>query len=361
MSKIKIGIILGTRPEIIKMSPVIRECEKRRLDYYILHTNQHYSKNLDRIFFQELKLPQPKYNLNIGSGSHAEETGKMLIGIEKILLIETPDVVLVEGDTNTVLAGALAATKLHIKVGHVEAGLRSYFRKMPEEINRVLTDHISDYLFAPTPEAKSILLGEGILKEKVYVTGNTIVDALCQNLDLAKGKSVIFKKLKLEKEKFFLVTVHREENVDHKRRLEGILRGLKLISENFGLPLIYPIHPRAKKRLKEFNLNAPQNIKLIEPIGYLDFLWLETNARLVLTDSGGVQEESCILRVPCVTLRNTTERPETIKIGSNILAGVDPQRIFGCASKMLNKEKNWENPFGNGKSAEIILNILEKI
>ena len=185
----KVLIILGTRPEIIKMTPVIRECRRQKLDFFILHTNQHYSKNLDKIFFEELELPQPKYNLRVGSGSHAEETGKMLIGIEKVLTKEGPDVVLVEGDTNTVLAGALAAVKLHIKVGHVEAGLRSYFRKMPEEINRILTDHCSDFLFAPTKKAREILLSEGISEKKIFVTGNTIVDTVYQNLKLARKKS----------------------------------------------------------------------------------------------------------------------------------------------------------------------------
>ncbi|MEA2055070.1 MAG: UDP-N-acetylglucosamine 2-epimerase (non-hydrolyzing), partial [Candidatus Thermoplasmatota archaeon] len=184
----KICIILGTRPEIIKMSPIIRECERLSLDYFILHTGQHYSYNMDRVFFEQLELPEVKYNLDAGSGSHGEQTGKMLIGIEKILMKEKPDAVLVEGDTNTVLAGALVATKLHIKVGHVEAGLRSYDRSMPEEINRVLTDHCSDYLFAPTEKARQILLGEGILDEKIFATGNTIVDAVYQNLKIASSR-----------------------------------------------------------------------------------------------------------------------------------------------------------------------------
>ena len=204
-----IAIILGTRPEIIKMSPIIRECEKQGLDYFILHTGQHYSYNLDRIFFEDLELPAPKYNLDVGSGTHAEETGKMLIGIEKVLLKEKPDIVLVEGDTNTVLAGALAAAKLHIKVGHVEAGLRSYDRSMPEEINRILADHVSDYLFAPTEKAKENLLREGIEEDKIFVTGNTIVDAVYQNLEIAKRKVNILDKLNLSSREYFLITSHR--------------------------------------------------------------------------------------------------------------------------------------------------------
>ena len=204
-----IAIILGTRPEIIKMSPIIQECEKQSLDYFILHTGQHYSYNLDRIFFEDLELPAPKYNLDVGSGTHAEETGEMLIGIEKVLLKEKPDIVLVEGDTNTVLAGALAAAKLNIKIGHVEAGLRSHDRSMPEEINRILADHVSDYLFAPTEKAKGNLLREGIEEDKIFVTGNTIVDAIYQNLGIAKRKVNILDKLNLSSREYFLITSHR--------------------------------------------------------------------------------------------------------------------------------------------------------
>jgi len=204
-------------------------CGKQDLDYFILHTGQHYSYNLDRIFFEDLELPAPKYNLDVGSGTHAEETGEMLIGIEKVLLKEKPDVVLVEGDTNTVLAGALAAAKLHIKVGHVEAGLRSRDRTMPEEINRILADHVSDYLFAPTEKAKGNLLREGIEEDKIFVTGNTIVDAIYQNLGIAKRKVNILDKLNLSSREYFLITSHRQENVDIKERLKGILGGLELV------------------------------------------------------------------------------------------------------------------------------------
>jgi UDP-N-acetylglucosamine 2-epimerase (non-hydrolysing) len=355
----KIAIILGTRPEIIKMAPVIRECKKQNRDYFILHTGQHYSYNLDKVFFQELQLPEPKYNLNVGSGSHAEETGKMLIGIEKILLKEEPNIILVEGDTNTVLAGALAASKLHIKVGHVEAGLRSYDRGMPEEINRLLADHISDYLFAPTEKAKENLLREGVDENKIFVTGNTIVDAVYQNLEIARGKVDILNKRNLEKEEYFLITAHRQENVDVKERLKGILDGLKLVHNEFGLPIIYPIHPRTQKRINEFGLKMSEGIKLVEPLGFLEFLQLEANAKLVLTDSGGVQEETCILKVPCVTLRDNTERPETIDVGSNILAGTNQDKISNSVKFMLSKERNWMNPFGDGKSGRRIIKILD--
>ena len=369
----KIAVILGTRPEIIKMSPIIRECMKQILDYFILHTGQHYSYNLDKIFFEELELPEAKYNLDVGSGSHAEETGKMLIGIEKLIKEEKPDIVLVEGDTNTVLAGALAAAKLHIKVGHVEAGLRSYDRTMPEEINRVLADHLSDYLFAPTEKAKENLLGEGIEENKIFVTGNTIVDAVYQNLEIAKRKVDILNKLNSNLKEYFLVTAHRQENADVKEKLKGVLKGLELVYREFYLPIIYPIHPRTMKRIEEFELGIPEGVELIGPLGFLEFLQLEANAKLVLTDSGGVQEETCILKVPCVTLRDNTERPETLEVGSNVLSGVNQERILESVKIMLSKQTfkksltknaahaslNWENPFGDGTAGKQIIEILE--
>ena len=341
------------------MSPVIRECEKQGLDYFILHTGQHYSYNLDKIFFEELELSEAKYNLDVGSGSHAEGTARMLIGIEKILKESMPDVILVQGDTNTVLAGALTASKLHIKIGHVEAGLRSYDKTMPEEINRILADHVSDYLFAPTEKAKENLLREGIDENKIFTTGNTIVDAVYQNLEIARKKVNILRRLNLNPEKYFLVTTHRQENVDVKNRLESILEGLELVYHEFNLPIIYPIHPRTMKRLKEFGLEVPEGVELIEPLGFLEFLQLEAHAKLVLTDSGGVQEETCILRVPCVTLRDNTERPETLEVGSNVLAGVNQTKILECVKKMMDKkERNWKNPFGDGEVGARIIKVM---
>jgi len=383
----KIAVILGTRPEIIKMSPVVRELETRSIDFFILHTGQHYSYNLDRVFFEQLKLPQAKYNLEVGSGSHAEETAKILVGVENILQKESPDITLVEGDTNSVLAGALAATKLHLKVGHVEAGLRSYDRNMPEEINRILTDHCSDYLFAPTENARAILLGEGIPEDKISVTGKTIVDAVYQNLELARKRSgfdtdptviarhkvprqspdsglptldsrVRTRDSRLRTRDYFLLTLHRAENVDNMERLSSILEGLGQIGARYNLPVIYPIHPRTRKMMSKFNLK-PKNLELIEPVDFLDFLRLESNARLILTDSGGVQEESCILGVPCVTLRDNTERPETLEVGSNVLAGTLPDKIVESVHNMLGRGNSWNNPFGDGKAAEKIVRSLE--
>ena len=355
-----IVIILGTRPEIIKMSPIIRKCRELGLDYFIIHTGQHYSYNMDKLLFEQLELPKPKYNLEVGSGTHGEQTGKMLTGIEKILLEENPDIVLVEGDTDTVLAGALAAHKLQIKIGHVEAGLRSYDRRMPEEINRILTDHCSDLLFPPTEKSKETLLKEGFDEKIIFMTGNTIVDAVYQNLELANKKVDILKDLNLKQNNYLLITAHREENVDVKENLDRILKGVELLSEEIKLPVIYPIHPRTRKRIQEFNLSIPERIKLIEPIGFLEFLQLEANAKLILTDSGAVQEEACILKIPCVTLRDNTERPETIDVGGNILTGTNPEKILECSKIMLNKERNWENPLGDGKAGERILRIITK-
>jgi len=354
----KVSMVFGTRPEIMKMSPIIRECERLSLDYLIVHTGQHYSYNMDKVFFEELKLPDPEYHLGVGSGSHSQQTGKMLIKIEQVLKEEKPDIVLVQGDTNSTLTGALSATKLGIKFGHVEAGLRSYDRKMPEEINRVLTDHCSDFLFAPTARSKEILLGEGILAEKIFVTGNTIVDVIYQNMESTK-KADLLNKLSLRPKEYFLATIHRQENVDDKTRFSRIIEGLKKVSEEFGIPMIYPIHPRSMKRMTEFDLH-PNGIKIIDPTNFTAFLHLEYNARLVLTDSGGIQEETCILKVPCVTLRDNTERPETLYVGSNILAGTHPQKMLECVKRMLRKDHDWENPFGDGKAGKRTVEVLMK-
>ncbi|MGD0329689.1 MAG: UDP-N-acetylglucosamine 2-epimerase (non-hydrolyzing) [Nitrososphaeria archaeon] len=352
-----ISIILGTRPEIVKFSSIIRECERLNLDYFILHTGQHYSYDMDKVFFEQLELPEPKYNLGTGSGTHAEQTGKMMIEIEKVLKRESPNIVLVLGDTNTALAGALVATKLGIKVGHIEAGLRSYDRTMPEEINRILVDHCSDYLFTPTEKASNILLNEGIPKDKIFMTGNTIVDAVYQNLGLAEKKAEVLNKLNLSKHSYFLATIHRQENVDNKSRFENILKGLDRVSERFDIPIFYAIHPRAKKQMEVFGLKSDK-INFIEPLDYLNFLYMESKAKLVLTDSGGVQEETCILNVPCVTLRNNTERPETLEVESSILSGTNPKDIVNKVEFMLKKDIKWKNPFGDGNAGAKIIKIL---
>lgn len=355
----KIAIILGTRPEIIKMSPIIRACHKQKLDYFIIHTNQHYTSNMDLTFFQELELPQPKYNIGVNSETyHGRMTGKMLIGIEDVLLKEKPDWVLVEGDTNTVVAGALIASKMGIHVGHVEAGLRSYDMNMPEEINRIITDHISTALFCPTDTQKNILQGEGIDKKKIHVTGNTIVDALEQNLELALKSD---KYAHYKTEKYLLLTLHRPSNVDNVDVLKIIINTIEEVSKEFGLMIYFPMHPRTKAQLEKFGI-VIRNKKIIvmEPVGYLEMLQMEKHAQLILTDSGGLQEEACILKVPCVTLRESTERPETLKIDANIIVGHDPEKIISGIQKMLKSKRKWDNPFGDGTSSNKILRIIKR-
>jgi UDP-N-acetylglucosamine 2-epimerase (non-hydrolysing) len=353
-----LGFVLGTRPEIIKLAPIIRECERRDIAYVLIHTGQHYSDNLDTVFFEQLELPEPDYNLNVGSQSHGKQTGEMIASIESIVLEEAPDVVLVQGDTNSVLAGAIAVSKLDTKLGHVEAGLRSFNREMPEETNRVLTDHAADYLFAPTKQSRKLLRDEGLPDERIFVTGNTIVDAVRQHRDLAEDKSSVLRRLGIDQKQFALITAHRAENVDDIDRFRNLLEGIRRIEFELGLDCIYPIHPRARNQLDELDIEVPETVTLTEPQDYIDFLKLEANATLVLTDSGGVQEEACILNVPCVTLRDDTERPETIDVGANQLAGVKPEKIVTTSKRMLSDSKNWEIPLGNGDSARRILDIL---
>lgn len=352
-----VAIILGTRPEIIKMSPIIREYERRGDDYFILHTGQHYSYSMDRIFFEQLRLPDARYNLNVGSGLQGEQTGKMLGQIERVLIDEKPHVVLVQGDTNTVLAGALAAVKLHIPVGHIEAGLRSNDRRMPEEINRITADHVSDYLFAPTAESQRNLRNEGISKEKIFVCGNTVVDALFQNLSISEEAVDPLKELGVRSGGYFLVTAHRQENVDDPGKLSDILEGLERVAAEYAMPVIYPMHPRTRKMKEMFGLNAG-SVRCIDPLDYLSFLQMEKHAGLILTDSGGVQEEACILRVPCATLRENTERPETVAAGANILVGTDPETIVEGVRIMMERERIWQNPYGDGTAGRKIVEIV---
>lgn len=355
----KIGIILGTRPEIIKMAPVIRECQQRAIPYFIIHSNQHYSKEMDSVFFNELGLPDPDYNLAVGSGLHSNQTGNILIKIEPILMHEKPDIVLVQGDTNTVLAGALAAAKLEIKVGHIEAGLRSYDRTMPEETNRILTDHMSEYLFAVSTNQRDILLGEGIDAGKVYKVGNTVSDSLFQHLSISQDKSQILAELGLAAQEYFLVTAHRASNVDIKSHLMELLELFDKLYSKYQQTIIWPIHPRTQGKIAQFLLAVPAYLRLIPPLGYLDFLQLQKNAQLILTDSGGIQEEACLLGVPCITLRNNTERPESIEVGANVLVGRDADKALTAADIWLSKgDFNWHNPFGDGHVAEHILDIV---
>lgn len=357
----KIGIILGTRPEIIKFSSILRYCKENKLKYFIIHTNQHYSENMDAIFFKELELPKPKYNLEIGSGLHGDMTGRMMIKIEEVLLREKPYAILVQGDTNTVMAGALVASKLGIKIGHVEAGLRSYDRTMPEELNRVVTDHVSDFLFCPTKQQADIVLKEGVNKKNIFVTGNTVVDAVNECIEIADKKSKILEEYKLEKNSFILMTSHRPATVDNKINLKTVLKSVEIISKKYNKVILFPIHPRTKKMIEKFKIQLSDSFLLIDPIGYLDMLKLQKESFLIVTDSGGLQEESCILRKKCVVIRDNTERPEAVDVGGCVLVGSSAkEKITSKADKLLNKKVNWKNPFGDGKAGERILNIIIK-
>jgi len=354
---VKIAIVVGTRPEIIKMAPVVRACLARAVPHLLIHTGQHYSFELDGVFFQELGLPPAHRNLEVGSGSQSYQIAAVVSGIAPILEQERPDVVLVEGDTNSVLAAALGANKCGIPVGHVEAGLRSYDRRMPEEINRLLTDHLSDWLFAPTAGARQILLGEGVDARKIHVTGNTVVDELMLQRPRAE-RPELFERFGVERGKFALATLHRAENVDVDQRLRSILAGLDAAGSALGLPVLAALHPRTSARMAALGVAADRRVRALPPLGYLDFLGLHAGAALMLTDSGGLQEEACCLRVPCVTLRDNTERPESVAVGANVLAGADPDAIVAAARAMSVKPRTWENPFGDGRSGERIVELL---
>lgn len=355
----KIVVVVGTRPEIIKMAPVVRACAQRAVPYTLLHTGQHYSFALDGVFFQELGLPQPQHNLETGSGSQAYQIGTIVTGMEPILTREQPDVLLVEGDTSSVLAAALAANKLGVRVGHVEAGLRSYDRRMPEEVNRVLTDHLADELFAPTAQARDILLGEGLPAVRVHVTGNTVVDELMLQLPRARRPGLL-ERFEVRPGGFALATVHRAENTDDEGRLRGVFRGLADTARALSFPVLAALHPRTTARLAALGIRVDGVVRLLPPLGYLDFLGLHAGAALMLTDSGGLQEEACCLRVPCVTLRDNTERPESVAVGANILSGTDPERIVACARAMCGRPREWENPFGDGRSGLRIVDLLTR-
>jgi UDP-N-acetylglucosamine 2-epimerase (non-hydrolysing) len=353
----KIGIVVGTRPEIIKMAPVVRACIERGTPYLLLHTGQHYSDEMDGVFFRELGLPTPHENLEVGSTSAPTQIGNMILGFEKILEREKPDVLLVEGDTNSVLAGALTAQKMKIPVGHVEAGLRSYDRNMPEEINRILTDHLSEWLFAPTEASRKILLSEQIAPSRIHVTGNTVVDELLLQKPRAV-RSGLFEQFGVQPGRFMLATVHRAENTDVEDRLRGIFDGLSRSAKEFGMPVLAALHPRTTSRLERLGMKVDGGVRALPPLGYLDFLGLHAEAALVLTDSGGLQEEACSLRVPCVTLRDNTERPESVEVGANRLAGADPETIVDSARAMKDRARDWPNPFGDGRSGLRIVDLL---
>jgi len=358
MTGIDTAFVLGTRPEIIKMAPVLKACSRRGLSTLVIHTGQHYSESLDDVFFRQLDLESPDVNLEVGSGTHGKMTGSMLGGVEQELLNHEPTVVFVQGDTNSTLAGALAGSKLGCDVAHIEAGLRSFDREMPEETNRVVVDHVADHLFPPTEQAAELLRGEGLPDDRITVTGNTIVDAVTNYESVAVSTSDAASDLDLDPGEFALLTAHRAETVDNPGSFERVLNGINRAARELDLDVVYPVHPRARNRLDEFDFRVPDTIRTIDPLGFLDFLRLESAAALAFTDSGGVQEETCILGTPCVTLRYGTERPETVFVGANCVAGHDPADIVAAAASMYGREGDWQSPFGDGQAAARILDAL---
>ena len=348
----KIISVVGARPQFIKLAILSKELRENHNEI-IIHTGQHYDDNMSRYFFEEMQIAKPDYNLNIGSGSHGKQTAEMLIGLEDIFLHQKPDVVITFGDTNTTLATGLAATKLNIPVAHVEAGLRSHNREMPEEINRILTDHISDYLFAPTLTAMENIKSEN-LYGKPFLVGDVMYDSLLYYGKIAEQKSRILKNLKLKQKEYILLTLHRPYNVDNIQKLQNIFSALKQ-TKRF---IVLPVHPRSRKMIESTNTIIPENISIIEPLGYLDFIFLQKHSEKIITDSGGIQKEAYLNGIPCITIRPETEWIETVKAGWNVLVGnKKDQLIENC----LNFEPSHNRPryFGDGNSSKKIISILE--
>ena len=344
----KVLSVVGARPQFIKCAPVSREIRKRH-EEVLVHTGQHYDYLLSEVFFKDLGIPEPDYHLEIGSGSHGVQTGRMLAAIEEVIAKEEPGIVLVYGDTNSTLAGALAAAKMHVPVAHVEAGLRSFDRRMPEEVNRVLTDHVSDLLFCPTATAVQNLAAEGITRG-VHLTGDVMVDALEENLALAKERS----SWNLPRGGYYLATVHRAGNTDDPAALRAIMSAFSRLDG----PVIFPVHPRTRKKLAEYGIVPAENVQVIEPLPYFDMLAALAGARAVLTDSGGVQKEAYILKVPCVTLRENTEWVETLEDSWNVLVGTDADRIVAAAARGCGGRHAAR--FGDGRAAERIATIISE-
>ncbi len=361
---LKIFNIVGARPNLVKIAPLMREMSKHaRIQPVLVHTGQHYDERLSDVFFHQMGIPAPDFNLEVGSGSHAWQTAEILKRIEPLLMEKKPDLVLVVGDVNSTIAASLAAVKLGIPVAHVEAGLRSFDRSMPEEINRILTDALADHLFVTEEDAISNLLKEGRPRDRIHFVGNVMIDALRQFLPLAQ-KSNIGKELGLLDGNgfvpFAVLTLHRPSNVDSEQTLEKLLSAIGAVAEE--LPVIFPVHPRTQHRLKEARAKHHPRLRLIPPVGYLDFLCLLERSSLVLTDSGGIQEETTALGVPCLTLRENTERPITITEGTNQLVGQDPMKIITAASEILaGKTKRGHVPqLWDGQAAERIVEILAR-
>jgi len=345
--------VIGARPQFIKVKPIIEEVRKHKIHHILLHTGQHYDYEMTKIIFEELEIPEPDYNLNVGSHSHGKQTGIMLERIEKVLMKEKPNVVIVYGDTNSTLAGAVASVKLEIQVTHIEAGLRSFNKKMPEEINRILTDRISDFLFCPSEVAVNNLKKEGI-ERGVFFVGDIMYDIFLRYKERLEEEKVL-ERFDLNSGEYLLLTIHRKENTDNPENLKKILES---VGESKELT-IFPVHPRTKKIISEKGIKIPENIKIIKPVGYLEMLTLEKNSKKILTDSGGVQKEAYWFGIPCITLRKETEWIETIKENMNILTGSDKRKILNSI-KSFSPESKTKNIYGDGNTAEKIIEILIK-
>jgi len=378
----KILLVVGARPNFMKAAPILQELNNNsNFSPVLIHTGQHYDYEMSSSFFNELNLPQPDLYLGVGSGTHAEQTGKIMIEFEKVCLRQNPDLVIVVGDVNSTIACALVASKLFIPVAHVEAGLRSFDRTMPEEINRLLTDRLSDFLFTTCEDANQNLIREGIAEDKIYFVGNVMIDTLMSYVNIAKNSKILEDlglKNKNDVRRYALLTLHRPSNVDNSSVLSGIFKALLSLSRS--IPIIFPVHPRTLKQIKKFQLEGVinyvknlssktrtrqnQKILAIPPLGYLDFLRLMSEASLVLTDSGGIQEETTILGIPCLTLRNNTERPITVREGTNIVVGSTPEKILNTSIRLLNertrRKRKKEPKYWDGKTARRIVKILTK-
>ena len=358
----KLLTVVGARPQFIKAAVVSRALVAfngrvaggRRMEEMLVHTGQHYDDNMSAVFFQELHMPEPAHHLGVGSGPHGQQTGRMLDGLERVMQQERPDLVMVYGDTNSTLAGALAASKLGLPVAHVEAGLRSYNRAMPEEINRVIADHLSALLLCPTARAVKNLSCEGLVSG-VHQVGDVMYDSLLFNLKQAESHAGILPRLGLQPGRYGLATIHRAESTDRPATLRTLLATLG----NLGLPVVLPLHPRTKAALQAAGVEAPEHVLPIPPVSYHEMLTLERHARIVLTDSGGVQKEAFLLGVPCVTLRNETEWVETVEAGMNRVAGTEPEAILAAARAFLEEAPSASmKPYGDGHAAEAIIQVL---
>lgn len=360
MNKLRIATIVGARPQFVKAAVVSRTLiETQQFEEIIIHTGQHYDDNLSGVFFDELEIPEPDYNLGVGSGNHGYQTGQMLGRIEKLLIELKPAAVIVYGDTNSTLAGALAAVKLQVPLVHVEAGLRSYNRKMPEEINRVLTDHTADLLFAPTNTAADNLRHEGIPEKRIYLTGDVMFDAALYYAKKAEKKSRIIERLNISRGRYILATVHRAENTDNVIKLNVIMEGL--IASARRLPVILPMHPRTRAMLEKESMMTlvERELTVIKPLGYLDMVMLEKNAAVIATDSGGVQKEAFFYRVPCVTLREETEWVELIESGWNVLCPpVDNANLENIILDRIGVNGKALELYGGGNASAQMVNIL---